>query len=190
MARVDEPHVAPLNQLVRKIRLEAGLESEVPYFDPYDGGMEARCLFLLEAPGPRAVASGFVSRNNPDETAKNFLLLNREAALDRALTVSWNIVPWYIGTGSKIRPASSEDIARGLPYLEPLLASLPKLRVVVLVGRKAQRAETRVRELSPSAEVVHMFHPSPLVLNTNRATRQVILGVLNRVAAMVAPAAM
>jgi len=186
LARVDNPHVRPLNQLVRRIRREAGLGSAVPFFDPDDGGIEARCLFLLEAPGPRAVASRFVSRNNPDETAKNFLLLNREAGLDRKLTVSWNIVPWYIGTRAKIRPARSGDIARGLEYLEPLIASLPKLRVVLLVGRKAQRAETSVRDLIPAADVVHMLHPSPLVLNTNKAARGVALGVLKKVAATIA----
>lgn len=186
LARVDNPHVRPLNQLVRRVRREAGQGSAVPFFDPDDGGIEARCLFLLEAPGPGAVASGFVSRNNPDETAKNFLLLNREAGLDRKLTVSWNIVPWYIGTGAKIRPARSDDIARGSEYLEPLLASLPRLRVVVLVGRKAQRAETRVRDLIPAADVVHMLHPSPLVLNTNKEARGVALGVLKQVAAAIA----
>jgi len=186
LARVDEPHVLPLNRLARRIRQDTGLEGEVPYFDPDDGGIEARCLFLLEAPGPQAVASGFVSRDNPDETAKNFLLLNREAGLERRLTVSWNIVPWYIGTGSKIRSAGSDDIARGSEYLEPLLASLPRLRVVVLVGRKAQRAEPRVRDLIPAADVVHMLHLSPLVLNTNKAARGVALGVLKQVAAAIA----
>lgn len=186
LARVDEPHVLLLNQLVRRIRREVGLEGEVPYFDPDDGGTDAQCLFLLEAPGPRAVASGFVSRNNPDETAKNFLLLNREAGLDRTLTVSWNIIPWYIGTGSKIRPARSDDIAEALPYLEPLLTSLPRLHVVVLVGRKAQRAEPRVHQQAPNVDVVHMLHPSPLVLNTNEAARAAVLGVLKQVRAIIA----
>ena len=186
LARVDEPHVLLLNQLVRRIRREVGLEREVPYFDPDDGGIDARCLFLLEAQGPRAVASGFVSRNNPDETAKNFLLLNREAGLDRTLTVSWNIIPWYIGTGSKIRPARSDDIAEALPYLESLLASLPRLHVAVLVGRKAQRAEPCVHQQAPNVDVVHMLHPSPLVLNTNKAARTAVLGMLKQVTAMIA----
>ena len=101
LVRVDEPHVRELNRLVRHIRDREGLEKQVPFFDPDDGGVEACCLFLLEAPGPRAVGSGFVSRNNPDETAKNFFLLNQDADLDRRLTVSWNIVPWYLGTGTK-----------------------------------------------------------------------------------------
>ena len=40
----------------------------IPHFDPLDGGSNAQVLFLMEAPGPKASASGFVSRNNPDET--------------------------------------------------------------------------------------------------------------------------
>jgi hypothetical protein len=65
---------------------------------------------LLEAPGGRAVGSGFVSRNNPDETAKNFFLLNQEAGLPRSRTVTWNVVPWYVGSGEKIRAVTDADI--------------------------------------------------------------------------------
>jgi hypothetical protein len=55
--------------------------------------LDAECLFLLEAPGGNAVE--FISRNNNDETAKNFFKLNTDANLPRMRTVSWNIVPWY-----------------------------------------------------------------------------------------------
>ncbi len=77
------------------------LKTPVPHFDPLDGGINARVLFLLEAPGAKAVASGFVSRNNPDETARNFFDLNMAAGIARRDTVCWNVVPWYIGTGTK-----------------------------------------------------------------------------------------
>ncbi len=43
----------------------SGLHQEIPFFDPLDGDVNARCLFVAEAPGPRAVLSGFVSRDNP-----------------------------------------------------------------------------------------------------------------------------
>jgi uracil-DNA glycosylase len=181
LAAIREEHVAPLNDFVDKVRSEKGLASEIPYFDPADGGCQARCLFLLEAPGPKAVASGFVSRNNPDETAKNFFLLNREAKLDRRWTVSWNIVPWYIGNNRKIRPASPADIAAGMPYLRVLLSLLPKLRVVVLMGRKAQRARSVVQEMTPSSTILDMLHPSPLVINHDPANRQEMLQTLKAV---------
>jgi len=184
LSRIREPHVAPLNELVDAIREAEGLAAEVPYFDPADGGTNATCLFLFEAAGPGAVKSGFISRNNPDETAKNFFLLNAEAGLPRRQTVSWNIIPWYIGTGSKIRPASQHDLRRGLPYLDKLLAALPNLKVIVLAGRTAQRGEDRIRSLHYPAQIVKMMHPSPMVLNSKTYNRGAILATLRRVAKM------
>ncbi|HET6962909.1 MAG TPA: hypothetical protein VFJ27_10445, partial [Terriglobia bacterium] len=69
IARLQEPHVRPLTSFVDTIRDETGYGTAIPYFDPADGGVRALCLFLLEAPGPKAVRRGFISRNNPDETA-------------------------------------------------------------------------------------------------------------------------
>jgi hypothetical protein len=103
-------HVAPLTAFVESLRQHRGANDSVPYFDPLDGSVLAECLFLLEDPGGRAVGSGLVSRNNPDETAKNFFVLN-EAGLARSRTVIWNVVPWYVGSGTKIRPANWSNIA-------------------------------------------------------------------------------
>src|SRR5688572_4447496 len=80
-------HVAPLKALVDAIRASRERPDDVPYFDPCDAGVAARVLFLLEAPGRRARGSGFVSRNNPDETAKNLFQIQREVGLSRELTV-------------------------------------------------------------------------------------------------------
>ena len=66
-------HVLSLVRFVQGIRDEQKLDKEVPNFDPLDGGVWAECLFVLEAPGKMAVESGFISRNNNDETAKTFL---------------------------------------------------------------------------------------------------------------------
>lgn len=101
LAAVDDHHIAPLTEFVRSLRARMGTEYAIPYFDPFDGGTRADCLFLLEAPGPKAIASQFISRDNPDETAKNVFLLSREAGIGRHRTVLWNVVPWYIGTGKK-----------------------------------------------------------------------------------------
>lgn len=135
------PHAVRLREWVAQLRTKAPRDVCLPDFDPFDGGVGAECLFLLEAPGAKAIGSGFVSRNNPDETAKNFFCLNREAGLDRTRTIVWNVVPWYVGDGKRIRPVTDADFARCAPYLEEILGLLPRLRVVVLVGRKAQRAE-------------------------------------------------
>lgn len=173
----DKP-VTALNIFVERMRRARGLTDEIPYFDPADGGNAARCLFLLEAPGPKAVASGFISRNNPDETAKNFFLLNQDARLPRQHTVTWNIVPWYIGDGDKIRPATVADITEARPYLEELLSILTNLLVVVLIGRKAQRAASTIQELAPRTKILDMLHPSPLVVNRDPRNRPKMLTTL------------
>ncbi|SCX77029.1 uracil-DNA glycosylase [Nitrosospira sp. Nsp13] len=136
LAQLSVSHIAPLTAFVEDLRSQRNLTHEIPHFDPFDGGTLAECLFLLEAPGSRAVESGFISRNNPDETAKNFFTFNREAGLDRRRTVVWNVVPWYVGTGQKIRPVTLKDIRDAEPALRSLLPLLPNLKVVVLVGQK------------------------------------------------------
>ena len=189
IARLQEPHVRPLTCFVDTIREETGYGTAIPYFDPADGGVKALCLFLLEAPGPKAVGSGFISRNNPDERAKNFFYLNEDAGLHRELTVSWNIVPWYIGSGRKIRPALGKDVQRGMKYLEQLLGLVPDFRVVVLIGRKAQGADSWFRSHSPKLRIVNAPHPSPLFINNAKHNRGLILEPLRQVAEYLAHAA-
>jgi uracil-DNA glycosylase len=178
-----EPHVAPLTAYVAALRNEAGPNAAIPDFDPWDGGATAELLYLLEAPGAKAVLSGFISRNNPDETAKNFFELNRAADIPRKRTVTWNIVPWYIGTGDHIRAAGRSDIEAGLPALTRLLALLPKLKVVVLVGRKAERAASLISQLRPQLRLLRSPHPSPLFINNARGNWDRILSVLCEAAA-------
>ena len=94
---LNAPHMKPLTDYVAALRANLGEQYHIPNFDPCDGGIQARALFLLEAPGPRAKASGFVSSNNPDPTAKNLWNLIHNAGIARTDTLIWNIVPWYVG---------------------------------------------------------------------------------------------
>ena len=73
------PHSAPLVNFVESLRARTGRGTSIPYFDPHDGGTNAECLLLLEAPGKKAVESQFISRNNPDETAKNLWLFTESS---------------------------------------------------------------------------------------------------------------
>lgn len=183
LARLYEPHVNKLTAFVDHIRRERGCGDAVPYFDPADGGVEAECLFVLEAPGPKAVRSGFISRNNPDESAKNFLELNAKAGVPRNRTIICNIVPWYVGSCGRIRPADSTDIEEGWPYLLQLIDILPSLRVVVLVGGKAQRVATRLRAARSALRQMVCPHPSPMFINRKPQNREVLLAALQEVAA-------
>ena len=177
-AMLSLPHVHGLTRFVQRMRDAKGPEYGIPDFDPLDGGVNAQVLYLLEAPGRRAVTSGFISRNNPDETAKNFFLLNAEAEIDRQLTVIWNAVPWYIGTETKIRAANRDDVREADDWLAELLTSLPRLRVVAFVGQKALHAQGVVRRVRPDVAVMHSPHPSPLFINRLPSNRDRIMVVL------------
>jgi hypothetical protein len=182
LAAIEEPHVAPLSAFVRRLRERMGVEYGIPYFDPFDGGIGSDCLFLLEAPGPKAIASQFISRNNPDETAKNFFLLTQEAGIDRRRTAIWNVVPWYIGSGKKIRPASATDLGAAAPALAELASLLPSLHSIVLLGKKASTAKSAIAELVPQARIFCVPHPSPVFINRRPGNRAILLDKLRTVA--------
>ena len=124
------PHMTELRDFVRELRAQTGSEFKIPDFDPLDGGKRARVLFLMEAPGPKAVASGFVSRDNPDPTARNLKNFLQDAGIEREGCAVWNLVPWYIGneTGSKIRPATADDARQSAGALQRLWPMFPDLR--------------------------------------------------------------
>lgn len=182
-AALDEPHIAPLATFVARLRAQMGETYQIPDFDPFDGGVKAECMFLLEAPGPKAVLSGFISRNNPDETAKNFFDLNKAVGLDRRRTITWNVVPWYIGTGIKIREANINDIQAALPSLKELLGCLSALKIIVLVGQKAAFAEPLIAQLNPALRLFRCHHPSPQFVNRAPDNRSLIQAQLRAVVA-------
>ena len=175
-ARIHEVHVRPLTQLVYNIRFERLLKADVPYFDPSDGGVNAEVLFVLEAPGPKAVCSGFVSCDNPDPTAANFKSILAEAEIDRCRIAIWNIVPWYLGENGNIRHAKAADLEAGRSYLERLIILLPNLKAVVMVGRRAQHA---TRNLTMAGiKRFECAHPSAQVLNPHPHKRIEIVNAL------------
>jgi uracil-DNA glycosylase len=180
-AALEAPHMQALVRFVHELRATTSSDLAIPDLDPLDGGCNAELLFVLEAPGPQAVATGFVSRDNPDETAKNFLELMAAADLPRSRTAVWNIVPWYIGEAGRIRAARSADLRAGFPYLLRLLALLPRVRGVVLVGRKAQRVAAALTRARPELHQHRMSHPSPMFVNRAPEHRAQIAQDLRRV---------
>ena len=155
-------------ELVDQIRKEQGLGCEVPGFDPENGNEQARYLFLLEAPGPKAVQTGYVSLTNPDPTARNFQRQLREAGIGKEDIAVWNVVPWYLGDEGrrKIRGANSVDIRGGLKYLKSLVAAMPKLQSIVLVGSAARKAHVFLSRVT-TARILSCHHPSAQALNAN-----------------------
>jgi uracil-DNA glycosylase len=161
----------PLKRLVERIRSEQGLSREVPDFDPLNGNENARFLFVFEAPGVKAVTTGVVSFDNPDQTAKNFKDQLRGAHIDRSEIAIWNVVPWYLGNNDKtrIRTARNRDIVKSLAYLDSLVAILKKLECIVLVGGSARKAHIHLSHKT-GVRILSCHHPSPKVKNIDPAT--------------------
>lgn len=179
LSRLDEPHVAPLSGWVRDLRLRLGPDAIVPWFDPADGGTEARILFLLEAPGPKATrergGSGIISCNNNDRTAENAWRTRDEAGVDRSLVVHWNVIPAYMGSDTKIRAWARDDVAAAGPLLKELVSLLPNLRSVILGGRAAQHAWRDHQPPDLKVVSVDCPHPSPTNLNTRPHNRELVV---------------
>jgi len=181
LSMIYNDNVKKLTEYVEKLRERYKLNKEIPYFDPLDGGVFAKCLFILEAPGPNAIKSGFISRNNPDETAKNVFELLNILKIPRADTLLWNIVPWYIGSGDKIRPANSIDIEEGYKCLDELIKILKNINVIVLVGLKAQKIERHIINGHDKLKIIKCFHPSPLYINNKKENRGILIQQLEEI---------
>ena len=170
LALLDEPHIAPLAAFVRHLRAQLGEES-VPWFDPTEAGVGARILLLLQSPGPKAappLGSGFISPHNNDQSAENMWGIQREVGINRREELcTWNVVPWYV---PREQALGEPEFARARPMLRELLGLLPDLRVVVLLGGKAQDAWRRAG-LDSDLPVLSTWHTSPLALNYDRSRR-------------------
>jgi hypothetical protein len=182
LALIREPHMQALTGFVELLRQQKGEGYEIPHFDPLDAGVHARALFLLEAPGPQAKGSGFVSRDNPDETARNIWTMSREVGLARTDSLVWNVCPWYVGTANKIRAVRSAEVREASEPLRWLVGQLDKLQCVALVGRKAQLARRTIEALRPDVQIVLMPHPSPMFVNRALGNRELVLAGFYRVA--------
>jgi len=159
------PHMQPLLPLLQALRQRRGKKA-VPAFDPLDGGADAAVLFLLETPGQRAVESGFISRNNPDPSARHMLSMLQEARLPRQATLLWNVVPWHLNG----REPRRSDLAKARKWLEKLLACLPHLEYVVLVGGHAHSMHIWLSTRT-QAHILACHHPSGRSLNLDPERR-------------------
>ncbi|MFN9448041.1 MAG: uracil-DNA glycosylase [Rubrivivax sp.] len=163
---------SPLSAFVGRIRSENQLGREIPDFDPGNGNEIAKYLFVLEAPGPKAVETGYISFENPDQTARNFREQLEVAQISRDEIVIWNIVPWYVGNEARtqIRRVQRDETALGTQYLLQLVKLLPNLRCIVLVGGAARRAHVPL-SAATTARILSCHHPSPRAMNLQPSAR-------------------
>lgn len=156
--------------------------THVPHFDPLDGGVQARCQLLLDSPGRRSadsgsttvVGTGFVSRDNPDPTADNLRAATLQVGLPRKVTVLWNAVPWYVGDANKLAPTVAANWCAAMPALKLFVPLLPELQVVVLLGRKAERAEKMFRSEFPSLTILKCPHTGGKAYNREYLKNKVL----------------
>jgi len=178
-AEMFSPHGAPLTTWGIDLRRRLGPDAIVPWFDPQDGGCEARILWLLEAPGPKATrewgGSGFISCNYNDGTAENTWETREEAGVSRKLVVHWNAIPYYLGSNTKIRAYDRNDIAAVGQLLNELLNLLPRLQVVILGGEAARKVWKDFAPQNSNVHIIKCPHPSPTNLNTRPGNREQVI---------------
>jgi hypothetical protein len=156
------PHMIELASYAERLR-RPGVE--VPDFDPLDGGIEARVLFLFEKPGAMTVetgkgmrsGSGFISRDNDDPTAEAIFDFMRQAQIPREQTIIWNVIPWWNGR----RAVERLELLDGARRVFELIHLLCKPRAIMLVGSKAAEAKSYLP--ITGLTVFTSSHPSPLV---------------------------
>jgi len=174
MALLHEPYMKPLTEFVEELRRKKGSQFYIPYFDPCDGGVNARLLIVAEAPGPKVKNSGFVSRNNHDDTAENTNRVLHKAGLKREDTLLWNIVPWYIGSDARIREPRKKELIEGMDYILQLCGLLHNLKAIVLLGANAREAfNAKAPELN--VKIFDAPHPSAQNLNLDKDAERVII---------------
>ena len=136
----------------------------VPNVDPDDGGTNARVLFLLETPGPRAVNSNFVSCSNDDPSARNMKAELECAGLSRREVVLWNVVPHCVSTQDKNANATMAQIKESVPDTQEFIARLPALKAIVFCGRRAQRARMFLT-IPSDIELFETYHTGAMAYN-------------------------
>ena len=172
-----------MEKFVQELRESKGPAFHIPGFDPHNGNSQAKYLLLLEAPGPAAVNSEYVSLDNLDPTARNLSKQLDDAGIDRHEILLWNIVPWYLGDRERsvIRSANSVEIAEGIAHLLRMIQQLHKLAAIVLFGKTARKAFLPL-SIHTRARILTCHHPSAQSMNRNRLRFEENIKVLKNMA--------
>ena len=175
----------PLENFVDRLRASTGLSKEVPAFDPLGGDVNAKYLLVLEAPGPKAVQSGYVSLRNEDPTARNLREQLAEAKIAINDVLLWNTVPWYLGNAevTKIKRATQDEIEAGVVWLKELIAELRHLDSIVLVGSVARKAHVLL-SISVRQRLLSCHHTSAQSMNQSSSRYQENVAVFKNMVGM------
>jgi len=171
LEKLHQAHIQPLSQYLADIRAQHP-EKNIPHFDPNDGGVNAKALFLMLAVGPKTMGSPFLSVDNTDGTATNFRELLSNAKISRNEVLFWNIIPWYASRDSEgKREIKEREIVQGFEYFESLLTLLPRLKVIVLLGKQTHFYKGKIQQLK-NLPIIETSHPTPTVFNCHLKVKE------------------
>ena len=109
------------------------------------------------------VAGYFViSRDNDDPTAEAIFDFMRKAGIPRRETVLWNLIAGWNGT----REITAREVREGALETLRLVRLMPRLKAVVLVGKRAERARPLLA--AEAFSLSGSVHPSPIVRASRR----------------------
>lgn len=160
--------VGPVNELIEQVANDCCLPS-LPYNDPLFGGVDAELLIMMKAPeadaNPEKTGVRFLCFDNDDNGAANIFEAFRRDGIARRRCIAWNICPFPIEGNY---PNASE-LRRATPYTQKLIALLPRLRVILLLGGPAAKGwNTRLLGGRQGIEVLVGASPSPPGINSPR----------------------
>jgi len=157
---VHDPRIGPINRLVESLRVET--EWDIPWVDPFCGGIAAKILLVLKRPGPAgATSANFLSLADADHTARNTVVAMQQAGLRYEDLVFWNAIPWPGPRGEKITAAMRRE---GAPMFRRLLPLLVRLQVVILIGKDAHYLRPVAAQIA-ALHIIECPHTSPLAWN-------------------------
>jgi len=89
------------------------------------------------------------------------------------------VIPWYLGDEKqkRIRGATTADVRAALKYLAVLVAAMPRLECIMLVGGAARKAHVFLSRTT-IARILSCHHPSAQALNANPFAAEENLAVL------------
>jgi sugar phosphate isomerase/epimerase len=160
------------------------------------GGVDARLLTVLTSPGSAARrapgGTGFLCIENPDPAAAAVKRLLHDAGITPGQMVPWNACPWF----TERERVSAADLEAGMEPWMQLMALLPVLRVIMLLGGAAQdgwkRLTARHPEMAsrPGISLIYTYSPGPGALRhpdpqVREARRQDLRDAFRRAAAAI-----
>lgn len=117
--------------------------------------------------------------DNDDPTVQTVFELTQQAGVYREWVATWNIVPWYVGDGERIRGVRPDEIEEGREHLRRLLVLLPDLRVVVTMGEPAAVGWSSLASQYPLITTLTSWHASRLALNGHPERKAHLLATLH-----------